>query len=504
MAFKKRSLTDTNIPARIQLEKVRREQAKRRRQHLTSYHEWLKTVAEPNMDWDYPHMEYVASKLDEVVRGNIKRLMILLPYQHGKSSIVTNRWPAYLLERNPATRVCIAAATADLATTFSRNIRNLVNARSVVELDESRQAVDQWLTRDGGGLKAVGVGGQIIGFPVDVMIIDDPVKSYEEANSKTVRESIWNWYSVDVYSRQQRDTPIILIMTHWHEDDLAGRLKAEDELETDPQYKWTVVKLPAMYEGNDPPDYPVKRGYIEVDGKLEGEALCEELHPLRQLLNFRKVMKQMFAAGYQQRPAPAEGDIWKKAWFCEDGDIDKPIKKKPKFPDNVKITQMWDTSLETKERNDPHAMVEGCMVDGQILIAAMVNEKLEFPDLINRMRTESERYDMVEICAEDKAAAKPARQQLRLKGVPVIEVPSGTLDKEVRAKSVTHYPESGMVWFVDVPGNCNGELLFQLLIFPNGKHDDLHDAFVHLLRRITGHVQGWDKETLKQFVKSIG
>jgi len=503
MPFKKKNLVDTNLPLRVQLERVRREKAKRRMESLTSYHAWLHTVDEPNMDWDYPHMEYVASKLDAVARGEIKRLMLLLPYQHGKSSIVTNRWPAYLLERNPKTRIAIGAATADLAHTFSRNVRNLVHSRGIVDLDESRQAVEEWKTREGGGLKAVGVGGQIIGFPVDVMVIDDPVGSYEEAMSKTVRKAVYNWYSVDVYSRQQKDTPIVLIMTHWHEDDLAGRLIAENEDEPDPQYRWTVVKLPALYEGTDPEDYPVKRGYVEFNGAMEGEPLCPELHPLSQLINFRRVMKQMFAAGYQQRPSPEEGNIWKKAWFCEDGDIEKPIKTKPKFPDTVKITQMWDTALEKKERNDPSAMVEGCMYKGIIYVAAMVNEKMEFPELITSMKTESGRYDNVEICAEDKAATKPARQQLRRENIMVIEVPSGTIDKVARAKSVTHYAEGGMVWFVNIPGNCNDKLIDQLLMFDNGRFDDLHDAFVHLLRRLTAGVSGWKKDTLNKFIQSL-
>jgi predicted phage terminase large subunit-like protein len=287
-------------------------------------------------------------------------------------------------------------------------------------------------------------------------------------------------------------------MTHWHEDDLAGRLMERDEEEDDPDYKWTIVKLPAICEGNDPEDYPVKR---EI-----GDALCPELHPIKQLRNIEKTMGTMFAAGYQQRPAPEEGDIWKKSWFCVDQDPEKPIRRVHNFPERIKRTQMWDTSLETKERNDPNAMIEGCKGDdGFYYVAAMVNEKMEFPQLVTRMRTEMERVGNVEVCAEDKAAAKPARQTLKTLGIPLIEVPSGTLDKVVKARSVSHYAEGGggLIRFVDLPGNCNDELLYQLLIFPNGKHDDLHDAFVLYLRRATGKSEGWDDDTLKDIVKSL-
>jgi predicted phage terminase large subunit-like protein len=495
--FKKKSVIPQDLAKQVWLEKIKRERQKRRASSLTTYGEWLHE-ASPELNWDLPHMQYIENKLDEVTSGKIKRLMLLVPYQHGKSSVVTSRYPAYLLEKNPKTRIAIAAATSDLSHTFSRDIRNLTERRNVVDLDPSRQSVEQWLTRQGGGLKAVGVGGQIIGFPVDVMIIDDPVKNYEEANSKTIRNAIWNWYAVDVYSRQQKDTPIILIMTHWNEDDLAGRLLERDKEETDPDYKWTVVKLPAICEGNDPEDYPIKR---EI-----GEALCPELHPIKQLLNIQKTMGSMFAAGYQQRPAPEEGDIWKKAWFCEDQDSEKPIRKVNKFPDNVKRSQVWDTSLDTKERNDPNALVEGCKgPDGLYYVAAMVNEKMEFPDLVTRMRTEMERVGNVEVCAEDKANAKPARQTLRLLGIPLIEIPSGTVDKVVRAKSVSHYAEGGggLIRFVDLAGNCNDELIYQLLIFPNGKHDDLHDAFVHFLRRVTGRDEGWSDDVLEQLAEDI-
>jgi predicted phage terminase large subunit-like protein len=502
-AKSKRSLYEENLPRQIMLEQITREKQRRRLESIKSYSDWLKE-ASPELNWDFPHLKYIQGKLDAVTNGDIKRLMLLVPYQHGKSSIVTSRYPGYLLEKNPKTRIAIAAATSDLAETFSRQIRNLVTIRGIVELDITRQAVDQWLTLQGGGLKAIGSGGQIVGFPADVIIIDDPVKNYEAANSKTVREAIWNWYANDIYSRQQRDTPIILIMTHWNEDDLAGRLIAQDVDELDPMYKWTVVRLPAIYEGTDPEDYPIKRKMVNIDGREVGEALCEQLHPLRQLLNFQRVMGHMFSAGYQQRPAPLEGKIWKKAWFCEGQDSANPLRTVNKFPTNVKITQMWDTALDTKERNDPSAMVEGCMVEGNIYVAAMVNEKMEFPELIQRMRTESERVNsVVEICVEDKANAKPARQQLKLKGIPLIEVPSGTVDKVVRAKSVSHYGESGFVIFVNLPGNCNDDLLYQLLIFDNGRHDDLHDAFVHLLRRLTATSTGWDSETLQALAESL-
>jgi predicted phage terminase large subunit-like protein len=498
MAFKKRNTIETNLPARIMMEKVQREMARRRRDSVKSFSEWLhEACPTEDWNWDLPHLLYVQNKLEEVESGHIKRLMIFMPPQHGKSSLVTIRYPAYLLEKNPRMRIVVTGYAGDLAETFSKDIRGIVRERGIVEMDEAQQAVGKWMTRQGGGLKAVGVEGGITGFPADLIIIDDPVKNSEEANSKARREATNRWFERDLYTRQQIETPIIIIQTRWHEDDLSGHLLAENDRIEDPQYKWTVISLPAIAEGTDPEDYPVQR---EV-----GDALCPQLHPIEQLKEIQRVQGNDFSALYQQRPAPAEGDIWKKAWFCEDKDINRPFKTVNSFPYGKKITQMWDTSLDTKQRNDPSAMVEGCMGDdGNIYVAAMVNDKLEFPQLVQRMRLEMERIgENVEICAEDKASAKPARQQIKLLGIPMIEVPAGTVDKTVRAKSVSHYGEAGHIIFVNAKGNCNHILIDQLLMFPNGKHDDLHDAFVHLLRRVTGRSVGWDSETLRELAESM-
>jgi predicted phage terminase large subunit-like protein len=494
--FQKRNVIDQNFSKRVMLEQVQRELQRRRRESLSSYSEWLPQAC-PELNWNFSHMRYIAEKMDAFDKGLIKRLMIWIPPQHGKSSVVTIRYPVFLLEKNPATRIIVTGYGADLAETFSKQIRALVRARGIVGLDQETQSVPKWLTKQGGGIKAIGVEGAVTGFSGDVIIIDDPVKNREAANSKATREATWNWFTNDLMTRQQADTPIVVIQTRWHEDDLSGRL-LEDNENCDPEYRWQVISLPAICEGTDPIDYPVHR---EI-----GEALCEELHPIRQLREFERTMGRDFAALYQQRPSPAEGDVWKKAWFCEDNDDTKPLRTVNKFPTGKKITQVWDTALDTKSRNDPTAMVEGCLGDdGFYYVAAMVNEKMEFPTLIHRMRAEMDRHsDNVEVCAEDKANAKPARQQLKLQGIPLIEIPTGsTEDKTVRAKSVTHYAEGGLIRFVNLPGNCNNVLFDQLMIFDNGKHDDLHDAFVHLLRRLTRRNTGWTKEQLQKIANAL-
>jgi predicted phage terminase large subunit-like protein len=492
MPFPKATNKDGSL-TRILLEQALRERQKRRLNSTTSFSEWL-PQASPEFTWTFPHLQYVQKYIDKVTNGEIKRLMVFMPPQHGKSSQLTIRYPAYLLEKNPKKRIVVAAYGAELAEEFSGQIRSLVRARGLVQLDIEKQSVERWRTTGGGGLKAVGVGSPVTGFSADLIIIDDPVKNREEANSKAKRESTWKWYTDDLMTRQQANTPIILQMTRWHEDDLAGRLLERNPVGT--PLEWHIVRLPALSEGTDPDDYPVKR---EPD-----EPLCPELHPYVQLMEFKDTMQSSFAALYQQRPTPAEGEVWKKAWFNEEGKPDTELRTVPKFPNNVKITQVWDTALEVKERNDFSAMVEGAMDEaGNIYVSAMVNEKLDFPTLARRMRNEYERISGGDLCVEDKASGKPARQQLKREGIPVIEIPAGTSDKEARAKSVTQYAEGGKIYFVMQQGNVNDILIQQLVTFPNGKHDDLHDAFVHLLRRLTSKASRWSKQDIKKLMTSM-
>lgn len=481
MAFAKRT-NQTASAREIFLQRALLRKQELQRKTTASFGEWL-PQATPAYTWDWDHLRYVQKYMDMVTNKEIRNLMVFLPPRHGKSEQITVRYPPYMLERDPASRLVITSATASLAEKFSRKSRAIVRSRSIVELDKERQSVKDWRTMSGGGLRAIGVGGSIVGEGFDMLLIDDPVASRAEVESLTYREFLWNWYKDDLYTRREPGAGMVLQVTRWHEDDLAGRILENNLIGTEEE--WVVISLPALCEGNDPPDYPQR----EV-----GEALCPARVTREELLLKKQTMGSSFDALYQQRPSPAEGDIFKADWFK---------KHVNRFPlHNAKLTQVWDTAFEKGERNDFAAMVEGYKdpTTGLIYVAAMENEKMEFPELVRAMRQHRDRIGPnSDTCVENKATGKPARQQLRLQGVPIIEIDPGTSDKIVRAKSVTSYCESLMVVFVDVPGNKNAELLSQLLYFPNGTHDDLVDAFVHFLRRVTSGAQRWDKATLEKF-----
>lgn len=219
-----------------------------------------------------------------------------MPPRHGKTEMTTIRYPVWRLERDPTLRVIIGAYNQTLAERFSRRARRIAQER--LTLSDERHAAEEWETVQGGGVRAVGVGAGITGMGGQIIIIDDPVKSREEANSEAYRERCWNWYTDDLYTRLEPGGAIVLIQTRWHEDDLAGRILASED---GPQ--WTVLNLPALAEANDPL------------GRVVGEALCPERYDVEALAHIRRVLGNSFYALYQQRPQPPEGGMFKRAWF---------------------------------------------------------------------------------------------------------------------------------------------------------------------------------------------
>jgi len=231
-----------------------------------------------------------------MTRGEIKRLMIFMPPRHGKSEQTTVRYPVWRLERNPQLQVIIAAYNQFFANKFSRKARRIAARRMVLAGD--RNAVEEWETQAGGGLRVVGVGGGVTGQGADLCIIDDPVKNREEAESPVYREKVWDWYTDDLYTRLEPGAAVVLIQTRWHVDDLAGRI-----LKSDDAPNWTVINLPAEAEDGDPL------------GREVGEALCPERYDKAALADIRRVLQSAYAALYQQRPVPAEGAVFKWPWF---------------------------------------------------------------------------------------------------------------------------------------------------------------------------------------------
>jgi hypothetical protein len=255
-----------------------------------------------------PHHRLIAEKLEAIERGEIKRLILSVPPRHGKSELASVRFPAWFLGRHPGAKFITTSYAATLAHKFSRRVRNLVASPLYqalfpgMTIASDASAVGYWAFRDQEGqYLAAGVGGGITGEGCDVLMIDDPVKDAEEALSKTTRDNVWEWFTSTAYTRQDESAgAIILIMTRWHEDDLAGRLLREAAEDGE---QWDYVNLPAIAGPND------------VLGREEGEALWPQRFPLERLRVARNLLRGgWFDALYQGEPPEALGGRYFRAF----------------------------------------------------------------------------------------------------------------------------------------------------------------------------------------------
>ena len=198
------------------------------------------------------HHDLTISKLEAVERGEIKRLIICLPPRHGKSFLTSSIFPAWFLGRHPERHVIFVTYGQEFSDDFGRRVRNFMvdPVHQAIfpdcKLSEDSTAAHRFNTTANGAYFAVGRGGPITGRGADLLLIDDPIKDREEANSETVRKSLHEWFASVAYPRLMPGGAIIIIQTRWHEDDLAGWLLREHASEN-----WDVVSLPAIAEQDE-------------------------------------------------------------------------------------------------------------------------------------------------------------------------------------------------------------------------------------------------------------
>lgn len=243
------------------------------------------------------HHQLLLQTLDAVGRGEIDRLMVLMPPGSAKSTLASILFPVWWLTEHPSTSVIATSHTASLAEDFSRQVREQVREHSDqlgYRLLHGAQTARHWRTTERGEYFSAGVRGPLTGHRADLVIIDDPVKSHAEADSSIIRDRLWNWYRADLTTRLKPGGRIVLIMTRWHEDDLAGRLLAQDPSE------WHVIRLPATAEDDDPL------------GRALGSALWPAWEDDSALQRRHDALGgRVWHAMYQQTPRPPEGSLFR-------------------------------------------------------------------------------------------------------------------------------------------------------------------------------------------------
>jgi predicted phage terminase large subunit-like protein len=415
----------------------------------------------------YEHLLFLNRKLVDVAAGRIKRLIVSMPPRHGKSELVSRYFPAWYLGTFPDKRIILVSYEADFAATWGRKARDLLEEHGPtlfgIRVSGKSSAANRWdIEGHEGGMVTAGVNGPITGKGADIGIIDDPVKNDQEAMSVTYQERTYEWYKSTFRTRIQRDGAIILIMTRWHENDLAGKLLAAQEEEGE---KWEVVNLPATAEDNDPL------------GRELGQPLCPDLFSKDALESIKKAVgSYWWASLYQQRPSPAEGGIFKRNWW----------QYYRRVPDKFdEIIQSWDmTFKDTKTADFVVGQVWGRKGADKYLLD-QVRDRMDFPATIQAVRTLSAKWPQAKVkLVEDKANGPAVIVTLKkeISGLIPVE-PQGS--KESRAWAVSPEVEAGNVYLPDPSvAPWVHDFVEECAAFPNGANDDQVDAMSQALMRL--------------------
>lgn len=454
------------------------------------------TYTKPNylINW---HHRFVAKKLDEWIEGKIKRLMVFEPPRHGKSEQVSRRVPALIFGKKPDAQIIGASYGDALAGRMNRDIQRIIDSREYAQLfPETRlnrsnvrtAAQGNWLrnsdlfeiVKHGGVYRGAGVGGGITGMGANYGIIDDPYKDGQQANSKTYRERVWEWYWDTFYQRLEGEAQILITLTRWHEDDLAGRLlrEAKNNPEAD---QWEVVCLPGICEEEGRPGDPRK----------VGEALWPEKRSAQALLKIKAANPRVFNALIQQRPSAQEGNIFKRADF-------KFYERLPRDLDEV--IQTWDLAVKAKTKNDWVAGQVWGRKGPNIFLMYRVKIKAGLKkSLAEILRTTEEFEQAKKKLIEDKANGSPAVELLVDEMPGVIPWPVSD-NLEERALAQNYWVESGNVYLPDPKINSGtSEFIEECVSFPNAAHDDEVSAFTIALEYF-GKKGGSSIERLEKFL----
>lgn len=404
------------------------------------------------------HIKRIARVLESISDGLAKRVIITIPPRHGKSMLCSQYFPAWYLGNHPNKSIITATYGQELADDFGRKVRDQMispiyqGVFGTTRLRADTKAVGRMLTTKDGTYIAVGVGGAITGRGGDVILVDDPIKNREEADSQDRLDKVFDWYRSVLYTRLMPGGSIIVIMTRWSENDLVGRLIEQTH------ENWTVINMPAIGD----------EGGQECALWPEAYSL-EDLYRIKETLSCDGNLYDWHCL-YQQDPIPKEGIIIKPEWITS-GLAD----------DYAASFMAVDPAISEKETADETAIcVLKCGYETPATIYETVTHhgRWTFPDQLKMIhaiyRETSPRPEYVGI--EDVAYQRALYQSLKDTGMPVVLLKADR-DKVRRTLSITDWLAQGRVK-VNTP-----ELKRQLLSF-RGKDEknDLVDAFVHCVR----------------------
>ncbi len=424
----------------------------------------------------FKHLRVLVVALLECITSG-GRLVVNMPPGSGKSELISRATPSWYLGTWPENRVILASYGSKLPRKFGRAARQDFEefgpAVFGLSVSDASSAADEWMVAGHrGSMQTVGIGGGLTGEHPHLLIIDDPIKSHEEALSVTHRDNDWEWYKSQARNRMMPGGAIVVVATRWNEDDLCGRLlKAEGS-------RWKVLNLPAICE--DPASDPI--------GRKEGEALCPEMFSVEDLKEFQDD-PYWWSAQYQGRPTPRAGGIIQRAW-CQ------RFWRPETLPAGLTEIQSWDATFK--------ATKSGSFVVGQVWGYAGADRYLlhedrarrGFVDTCDALRSVTGRHPRsVTKLIEAKANGPAILDALasEIPGMVPIETGSTEGDKAARLSSVAPYFRGGNVVLPDPTMSGFGwvkDWIEEMCSFPNYPTNDRCDAASQALTWIAQNSYG--------------
>lgn len=402
------------------------------------------------------HHLLLIDALEKVARGEIERLMVCMPPGSAKSTYTSIEFPAWWLGNNPTLSVIAASHTQELAERFGRRVRNVVAGPEMaacfgIGVAEDSSSAGRWDTTRGGEYFAAGVGGSITGRRADLAIIDDPVKSREDADSERSREKAWDWYTNDLLTRLKPGAKQIVVMTRWHEDDLGGRIL---ERERD---RWHLIEIPMEAMPNDPL------------GRAVGERLWPEWFT-DDMVATAKMDARAWNALYQQQPAAEDGDYFKRDWFVDYDEL----------PKGLRMYGASDYAVTDGGGDYTVHGVFGVDSSGNLWAVDVWRGQTSSDVWIERLCDLIAAHEPLCWFGESgpiRKAVEPFmhRRMVERAAMCRVEWLPSISDKPTRARSFQAMASMGKV-FVPKHSAWRSDLLGELVRFPAGKHDDMVDV----------------------------
>ena len=441
------------------------------------------------------HLRLLADKLVQVAIGNCPRLIVNMPPRHGKSLLVSQYFVAWYLSLHPRQRVIFASYADNYARKWGALARDTFyefGADLFGVTCNPKASAKQWdiLSNEdgrgwkptGGGMLSVGIGAGLTGHGGEVIVVDDPVKDYVQASSSITRENVWDWFNSVLMTRLQPDGAVIVIMTRWHHDDLAGRLIKQDE---DGEGEgWEILNLPALAEV----------GEVDPLGRKPGESLWPDMWGSEKLTAIKNSRgSYIWSALYQGQPTPLTGGLFKVDWLSyysaiQDGDRPAVIMfRVGSIVHRIKLSDLTtfatvDLASSTKTSADFTVIQTWGLGKGRrLFLLDQVRVRAEGPDIVPLIWAAYRKWDLSSIWIEQVNYELSLIQEARRKHLPVRAVrPKG--DKITRALPVTAAMEGGMVLFPEGGAPWWDKFKHELLSFPKGKHDDQVDCLSYAVQ----------------------